>query len=114
MRYQRATLDEMTAAEMLREARRVARLTQRQLAQRAGMPQATVGRIEAGTVSPRVDTLEHLLRAAGRELRVGTRPGMGIDRSQIRELLRLTARQRLELAASDAEGIGRLTTGRAR
>jgi transcriptional regulator with XRE-family HTH domain len=101
----------MTAAEMLRDARRVARLTQRQLAQRAGVPQATVGRIEAGTVSPRVDTLDHLLRAVHQELRVAARPGIGIDRRQIRELLRLTARQRLDLAVGDAAGVGRLAPG---
>jgi hypothetical protein len=75
------------------------------------MPQATVGRIEAGAVSPRVDTLDHLLRAAHQELRVAARPGIGIDRTQIRELLRLTARQRLDLAVRDAAGLGRLTAG---
>jgi transcriptional regulator with XRE-family HTH domain len=96
------------AATALREARRVANLTQRQLAQRAGVPQATVGRIEAGFTTPRVDTLETLLRAVGKELSVSTRPGIGVDRSQIRELLHLTPRQRLELAARDAAGIGRL------
>ena len=111
MRYQRARLNEMTAAEMLREARRASGLTQRQLAESAGVPQATVGRIEAGAVSPRVDTLDHLLRATHQELRVEARPGIGIDRSQIRELLRLTARQRLDLAVSDAAGLGRLMTG---
>jgi hypothetical protein len=72
------------------------------------MSQATVGRIEAGLITPRVDTLEKLLRAAGQELSVSPRPGRGVDRSQIRELLRLTPRQRLELAAGDAAGISRL------
>lgn len=98
----------MTAASILRSARRTARLTQRELAQRAGVPQATVGRIEAGLITPRVDTLEHLLRATGQELGAGPRPGAGIDRSQIHRLLRLTPRQRLELAVRDAAGFGRL------
>lgn len=98
----------MRAAQMLRDARRTAGLTQRELAQRARMPQATVGRIESGQVSPRVDTLETLLRAAGSELRVGHRPGVGIDRTQIRELLRQTPMQRLQLAAGDAAGMSRL------
>ncbi len=98
----------MKTARMLRYARRGAGLTQRQLAERAGMPQATVGRIEAGLITPRVDTLEKLLRAAGRELSVERRPGIGIDRSQIRALLRLTPRQRLDLAVRDADGLGRL------
>lgn len=96
------------AASLLRYARRLAGLTQRQLAVLAGVPQATVGRIETGQITPRVDTLEKLLRAAGRELNVGARPGIGVDRSQIRELLRLTPGQRLELAARDAAGLGRL------
>jgi transcriptional regulator with XRE-family HTH domain len=98
----------MKAATALRDARRIANLTQRQLAERAGVPQATVGRIEAGLMTPRVDTLENLLRAAGKELTVSPRPGIGVDRSQIRELLQLTPRHRLELAARDAAGIGRL------
>lgn len=93
---------------MLRYARQLAGLTQRQLAERAGVPQATVGRIEGGLVTPRTDTVERLLRAAGLELTFGARPGIGIDRSQIRELLRLTPRQRLDLAAGDAAGLARL------
>jgi len=83
-------------------------MTQRQLAERAGVPQATVGRIESGQITPRVDTLDRLLRAAGQELNVGARPGVGIDRTQIRELLRLTPAQRLELAVRDAAGLDRL------
>jgi transcriptional regulator with XRE-family HTH domain len=93
---------------MLRDARRLAGLTQRQLADRAGVAQATVGRIESGQINPRVDTLENLLQAAGQELNVGARPGRGVDRSQIHELLRLTPAQRLELAAADANGLARL------
>ena len=96
---------------MLRYARRRAGLTQRQLAERASVPQATVGRIEAGLMTPRVDTLEHLLRATGQELSVSPRPGAGVDRSQIHRLLRLTPRQRLDLAVRDAAGFGRLRPG---
>ena len=72
------------------------------------MAQATVGRIESGQITPRVDTLENLLRAAGQELNAGARPGRGVDRSQILELLELTPAQRLELAAADAIGLARL------
>jgi transcriptional regulator with XRE-family HTH domain len=93
---------------MLRDARRLAGLTQRQLAGRAGVAQATVGRIESGQITPRVDTLENLLRVAGQELTPSAHPGRGVDRSQIHELLRLTPAQRLELAAADANGLVRL------
>ena len=101
----------MKSARMLRYARRLAGLTQRQLAERAGVPQATVGRIEAGLITPRVDTLDKLLRATGQELSAAPRPGAGVDRGQIRQLLRLTPAQRLDLAARDAAGI-RLLGGR--
>jgi transcriptional regulator with XRE-family HTH domain len=93
---------------MLRSARRQAGLTQRELAARAGVPQTTVGRVEAGLITPRVDTLERLLRATGQELSVTPRPGSGVDRSQIHRLLRLTPRQRLDLAVRDAASFGRL------
>jgi transcriptional regulator with XRE-family HTH domain len=96
---------------MLRSARRQAGLTQRELAARAGVPQTTVGRVEAGLITPRVDTLEHLLRATGQELSVSPRPGAGVDRSQIHRLLRLTPRQRLDLAVRDAASFGRLRPG---
>ena len=82
-------------------------MTQRQLADRARVPQATVARIESGQITPRVDTLEHLLHAAGHELSTGPRPGFGVDRTQIHELLRLTPAQRLQLASADAAGLER-------
>jgi len=56
---------------MLRALRRRADLSQRQLAELAGVPRSTVARIESGEVTdPRVRTLERLVRAAGAELAV--------------------------------------------
>lgn len=88
----------------MRFARRSAGLTQRRLALEAGLPQSTVARIEAGHLQPRWETMARLLEAAGQSLEV-TRAGEGIDRSQIRALLRLTPRQRLETATRDAKGL---------
>jgi transcriptional regulator with XRE-family HTH domain len=93
---------------LLRRVRRGSGLSQRALARRAGVPQSTVARIELGALSPRTDTLERLLLAAGQELSVEPKLGIGVDRSQIRDLLRLAPRQRLELAARDAAGLRRL------
>jgi transcriptional regulator with XRE-family HTH domain len=90
---------------MLRSARRRAGLTQRQLAAASGVPQATVGRIEAGLVSPRVDTLLSLLRTTGHELAVERRIGEGVDRSLIRDRLRLTPEQRIRSAAAAARNL---------
>ena len=43
-------------------------MTQQDLAEAAGMPQPSVARIEAGTVSPRTSTLIALLAATGHRL----------------------------------------------
>lgn len=92
----------MNAARIMRYARRRAGLSQRALAHAAGVPQSTVARIETGQLAPRVDTLERVLRAAGQTLTFEPTAGIGVDRSQIRELLRLTPGQRARLAVADA------------
>ena len=98
----------MNTATTLRNARRAAGLSQRELARRADVAQPADARIEAGGVVPRVDTLEHLLRACGHTLKVTKRAGAGVDRSVIRELLKLTPRQRLDLAVSEARNLDAL------
>lgn len=72
------------------------------------MPQSTVGRIETGALEPRIDTLLRLLHASGHDLELAVRLGEGVDRSQIRERLALSPRQRLEDLAKAAAAIGRL------
>lgn len=98
----------MNTATALRNARRAAGLSQRELARRARVAQPAVARIEAGGVVPRVDTLEHLLRACGHTLEVTRRAGSGVDRSVVRQLLKLTPRQRLDLAVTEAKNLDRL------
>lgn len=96
------------ASELVRRARRGAGLTQRGLARRSGIPQPTIAAIETGRQDPRLETMRSLVRACGREVAVLLRPGQGVDRTQLRELLRLTPGQRLRLAAADARGLERL------
>lgn len=63
----------------LRSLRHVARLTQRELAQRAGLPDATVASIESGaTKDPRFSTVERLVRAAGGQVVVLTGDGVAV------------------------------------
>jgi predicted transcriptional regulator len=97
----------MRCGEELRRARQRARLTQRELAHRTGVAQPTIARIERGLVDPRTTTLERLLTGCGTGLAVREVSGLGIDRSQMRELLKLTPRQRLDSLRDDATGLAR-------
>jgi transcriptional regulator with XRE-family HTH domain len=96
------------ARTVLLEARAEARISQRELARRSGVPQAAISRIERGTVSPRVETLDRLLRSCGKDVDLVVRPGTGVDRTLIRENLRLTPAQRGRLAVAAWEGTRRL------
>ena len=89
------------SGRMLREARRRANLTQRQLSAKAGIPQETIARIERGRADPRVATLDRLLEACDYGLESMPRLGIGIDRTQIRERLGVSMEQRLEVAMAD-------------
>jgi transcriptional regulator with XRE-family HTH domain len=89
------------AGRMLREARARARLTQRQLAAKSGIPQETIARIERGRVDPRVNTLDRLLTACEFGLEVMPRLGIGVDRTQIQERLAFPMRERLAAAIDD-------------
>ena len=86
---------------MLREARSRARLTQRQLAAKSGIPQETIARIERGRADPRVNTLDRLLAACEFGLEVMPRLGIGIDRTQIDERLDTPIDRRLAIAMAD-------------
>ena len=88
---------------ILRQARRKAGLGQRELARRAGVPQPTLSRIERGLASPRFTTLDRLLRECGLELELAPRPGRSVDRTLIRERLRLTPGERARLAVREWE-----------
>lgn len=96
----------MNAAGTLRYCRRRAGLTQRELARRVGVAQPAIARIESGRVVPRVDTLTRLLSACDFGFELRSSPGL--DRSAIRELLRLSPQQRLQLAATEANNLDRL------
>ncbi len=89
------------AGRMVREARGRAKLTQRQLSAKAGIPQETIARIERGRVDPRAGTLDRLLEACGYGLESMPRLGIGIDRTQIQALLRLTPSERLAVAIAN-------------
>jgi transcriptional regulator with XRE-family HTH domain len=85
----------MDAARVLREARRRAGISQTELAEKAGMHQSAVARLERGGAVPRVDTLERLLRACDRTLTTEPRWAVDVPRGQIRALRRVDPLYRL-------------------
>ena len=54
--------------DLVREARRRAGLTQRELAERAGTTQSAIARLEGGHTSPSFETVLSLVRACGLNL----------------------------------------------
>jgi predicted transcriptional regulator len=95
------------AARLLWGARRAAGLSQRALAHRSKVPQPTIAAIESGRRDPRFETLLSLIESCGQEMTVLPRPGEGIDRTQIRQMLRLTPEQRLRNAGENARALQR-------
>jgi|SRR5215207_3047863 len=85
----------MTAAVLIRHARRRAGLTQVQLADRLGLSQAAVARLERPGANPTIRTLERALRAAGQRLDLRAADGAApVDEAQLAEHLRLTPAER--------------------
>lgn len=85
----------MSIASIVREARRRAGLSQAALAEKAGVPKSTVGRIESGVRTPSVALVERLVQAAGLEVGVSlSEPDPGTD-SMFERTLRRTPAQRL-------------------
>jgi hypothetical protein len=72
------------------------------------LPQSEIARIESGAVVPRIDTLERMLAGCGRRLETVPRLGLGVDRTVIQQLLRLTPGERARLAAQEARNVARV------
>jgi transcriptional regulator with XRE-family HTH domain len=92
----------MPVANIVREARRRSGLSQAELAERAGVPKSTVGRIESGARVPSTDMVERLVQAAGWNLSVSLlEPDPGTD-SMFERTLRRTPAERLSDATRAA------------
>lgn len=107
----------MDAGTIVRETRERHGLSQARLARRAGTSQSFVSRVEAGTISPTVETLERLLLVMGERLDVsGTVriPGwLDDDPHQRAESRAQTPAERLERAFA-ANAFAAALHGRAR
>ncbi|AIJ23810.1 transcriptional regulator, XRE family [Amycolatopsis methanolica 239] len=106
-----------TAAKLLSAARARRRLSQRELARLAGVPQSTVATIEAGRRQPSVAMLERLLRAAGfhlaTELVNALRPSELLERQRrnVTEVLARSPVTRAWLTGPAARGEDRPDSG---
>lgn len=85
----------MDGGLLIREARHRAGLTQAELARRAGTSQPAIARYERGDVSPRVATLDRLVRACGLELVPALVEFDDHDRTLYEPLLRMSPKERL-------------------
>lgn len=65
-----ASRAEFAILEAIVQARRIARLTQKDLAELMGTSQAAIARIEAGKQSPTTETLRRLAKATGAVLEI--------------------------------------------
>lgn len=74
-------------------------LTQKQLADRLGMSQSAIAKLERPGANPTVETLDRVLRAAGTRLRIDSSPWTdGIDDTLIADALRHTPEERVGMA----------------
>ena len=64
----------MIGGELVREARRRAGLTQRELAERAETTQSAIARLESGRTSPSFEQVERLLKLCGFSMIVSLAP----------------------------------------
>src|SRR2546426_7223996 len=86
----------MSAWALVREARARAQLSQRALAERAGLAQSEIARIESGRQEPSFARLEQLVRGAGYDLRVELVPHDDHDEQLIRQMLAVPVEERLD------------------
>ncbi len=101
--------------DLVREARKRAGLTQRELAERAGTTQSAIARLEAGRTAPSFEHVLSLVRACGFRLAVDlVQPDPATESQAVRNL-HLSPEQRLEqlLATVDFVRAGRAAMLRA-
>ena len=94
----------VTAGAMVAQLRRRHRLSQAQLAIRAGTSQAAISRIERGRESPTVNRLAALLQVMGETLTLAARPMQPwADANDLATERGMTADERLEQGVQLAE-----------
>ena len=86
----------MRSADLIREARLRAGLTQYELAARSGRDRSVIARWEQGTVAPSIETLVELVRACGFELPLELVPTDPAQRERLRKTALLSPERRVQ------------------
>lgn len=92
----------------MREARRRADLTQRELAERAGTTQSAIARLESGRTSPSFDQVVRLIKLCGFRLDVALDPYDDSDLAQAEALVGMSVDERAAYLVSTVETFRRL------
>src|SRR5437868_14915913 len=109
-------LTTMSPSVLVRSARKRAGLTQTELAERAGVTQSVIARLERGGGNPTFLTLERVLHAAGHRLELsGLHQGLRtVDESLIAQQLVLSPVERLRALDARQHSAGMLADAGAR
>lgn len=99
----------MISANLIREARLRAGMSQRELARRLGKPQSSVARWEAGDRHPSLESLEDVIRGCGLELSFRLHAEDTSNDQFIWELLDVDVEARFERHVQAARGMRELT-----
>jgi len=86
----------MRSADLIREARLRAGLTQYELAERSGRDRSVIARWEQGTVAPSVETLVELVRACGFDLPLELVPRDDANLGRLRKNVLLSPERRVQ------------------
>lgn len=98
----------MYGGHLVREARKRAGLSQRELAERAGTTQSAIARLETGRSSPSFELVRKLIRCCGFQLNVSIVPYDDSDIVQARELAGMSPAERLSHLVSAVNALTQL------
>jgi transcriptional regulator with XRE-family HTH domain len=109
-------LRSMSTSVLVRSARKSAGLTQAELAERAGVTQSVIARLERGGGNPTFLTLERVLHAAGHRLELSAvHQGLRtVDETLIAQQLALSPAERIRALRPQAAFMQRLVDAGAR
>ncbi|MEJ7796220.1 MAG: helix-turn-helix transcriptional regulator [Nocardioides sp.] len=94
--------------DLVREARKRAGLTQRELAERAGTTQSAIARLERGRSTPSFDAVIRLVRACGLDLHVALLEYDDSDWMLALDALRMSPSERIAYAVDMANTMNRI------